>query len=424
MATTEARSGFRLPWSPSVDDAAVSDEHKDDGPSMAADDAPGTEGVTSAPGPSQPAAPGGRKPSKFLADLTKAMQVAAEAAREATLGQFEADAKAFVESLRGRSANEAADLRKRADDDIAEIREWSKAEIARIREETEAKISGRKGRLESEIEEHAARIEREVERVQTRVAEFEARMDAFFERLRSEEDPTRFASMAESLPEPPTFDAIVATADVEDAPAAEADPSVEVDEVAPADDDRLADEGEPESPNGHVDLEADAAADQAGADDAAGDEGGADPRLAAFGFSPDFAAAEAEALAAADTAPDAEGDEVPALAEDALAARLAGFMPAVEANSPSAARTTDIFVVGLVSVAAIAGFKRQLGRLGGVQSVGVSSGPDGEFVFTVTHAEDAAIRDAVTTIPGFGVRVTASDEGTVRVTAHDPESET
>ncbi len=31
-------------------------------------------------------------------------------------------------------------------------------------------------------------------------------MAAFFERLLAEEDPTRFASMAESLPEPPGFD--------------------------------------------------------------------------------------------------------------------------------------------------------------------------------------------------------------------------
>lgn len=404
MATTEARPGFRLPWSPGVDGAESSDEPEDDGLSMAETDAPETGGApgAAAPAANQPGTPG-RKPSKFLADLTRAMQVAAEAAREATLGQFEAEAKAFVENIHGRSSSETADLRKRADDDIAEIREWSKAEIARIREETEERISGRKGRLDSEIEEHAARIEREIERVHVRVSDFEAEMDAFFERLRSEEDPTRFASMAESLPEPPSFETIVAAGDVEVTAEAAVDSTVEAVETS--------------SPTSQVDL---------GDASSTADEPATDPRLAAFGLSPDLAAAEAEALAEADASPGVEGDELPAIGEDALAARLADLSPhAAEADSPSAStgRTTDVLVVGLVSVASIAGFKRHLGRLDGVHSVGVSSGPEGEFVFTVTHAEDVAIRDAVTTIPGFGVRVTDSDEGTVRVTAHDPESE-
>ena len=50
-------------------------------------------------------------------------------------------------------------------------------------------------------------------------------------------------------------------------------------------------------------------------------------------------------------------------------------------------QTTQVVVVGLVSVATIASFKRHLGRATGVQSVGVSSGPDGEFVFAVAHGQ-------------------------------------
>jgi hypothetical protein len=59
----------------------------------------------------------------------------------------------------------------------------------------------------------------------------------------------------------------------------------------------------------------------------------------------------------------------------------------------------------------------------GVQSVGVSSGPDGEFLFSVTHDAGIVLRDAVTTLPGFGARVTAEADGELTVTAKDPETE-
>ena len=102
-------------------------------------------------------------------------------------------------------------------------------------------------------------------------------------------------------------------------------------------------------------------------------------------------------------------------------------MPDADAAPPSMPKSetvsTRVVVVGLVSVASIAGFKRHLGRVAGVQSVGVSSGPDGEFVFVVTHGPDVPLREAIATLPGFGARVTGeSDEG-VQVTAKDPETE-
>ena len=167
-----------------------------------------------------------------MADLTKAMQTAAETTREETLARLQADAKAHVESIHTRSASEAEELRHTADADIAAIREWSKAEIARIREETDQKVVDRKATLEFEIEEHAARIEQRIERVQNHVALFENEMATFFERLLNEEDPTQLAAMAESLPEPPSFD------DLGDLPAAAAPAAVatpvEADAVADA----------------------------------------------------------------------------------------------------------------------------------------------------------------------------------------------
>ena len=84
---------------------------------------------------------------------------------------------------------------------------------------------------------------------------------------------------------------------------------------------------------------------------------------------------------------------------------------------------TQVVVVGLVSVASIASFKRHLGRVQGVQSVGVSSGPDGEFVFAVNHGADVNLRDAIPSLPSFQARVTGASDGVIHVTAHDPESD-
>ncbi len=475
MASTDAKSGFRLPWStdrtesdeqaeasqaeqPAVDQSGSQSESET--PTMIETaPTPSNEAVHDEPAvPTEataatPAAAPARKANKFMADLTKAMQVAAETARADTLERFSAEAKAHIESIHASTSDESTGLRKKADDDIAAIREWSKQEIARIREETDERVTHRKEKLEREIEAQAAEIEGRIERVQARVASFEVDMAAFFERLLAEDDPTRFASMAETLPEPPPFDADEAwaetsaiqetTAYVEpppfevpvaespaetptetvesveaavDAPAAEAPAEEAVAESTPV-------ESMPETPAemnsdwGQADsgdLFGISAEDQAPAAEA-------DPRLAALGIEQDFAAAEAEAAAfPAETAnPD---DEIPTIAEDALAARLAGLV-AEDHSAPVDAVTTRVVVTGLVSVASIAGFKRNLARVSGVRSVGVSSGPDGEFVFAVTHDPDLGLADGIATLPGFSARVTNEAPGELTVAARDPESE-
>src|SRR5262245_14459655 len=220
MAQTDARAGFRLLWSsersneqadtdqvanaaadvaggwPETDTAPTTDQPADsaEGTTDAgwgsgwgsgtteataeAETATGSEPESAAPAP----APKGssKKPSKFLADLTKAMQAAAEQERNETLAQFQADAKAHGEKIHERASTETTTLRRQADDDVAAVREWSKAEIARVREDTETKITARKGRLDTEIEAHGAMIEREIEQVQVKVAGYEDEMAQFF----------------------------------------------------------------------------------------------------------------------------------------------------------------------------------------------------------------------------------------------------
>jgi len=492
MATTDAKPGFRLPWSadrieseahaettgeapigeaatksvttdqeietPDMIDAAPSANDQmaavDEGTAVDStyEDSPAVEPAPAdEPSPSEAidAAAAGRKPNKFMADLTRAMQGAAETAKADTLARFTADGKAHIESIHAATAAEATELRKQADDDVASIRDWSKAEIARIREETDERITHRKARLEREIEAHAADIEGRIERVQRHVDAFEAEMADFFKRLIAEEDATRFAAMAESLPEPPPFDDMgtgefVATAEtetetetgdavtaaVDDLPAERAvvvepwpeTPAEAVAETVDAPETTDTAESDEAQPAEAV-AEGWTADEAPATDDASTSESETegDPRLDALGLTPDFDAAEAEAAAFSPEDAAAE-EEIAVIGDDALAARLAGLVP--DADNPGTEATiTRVVVTGLVSVASIAGFKRQLSRVAGVQSVGVSSGPDGEFLFSVNHDAGIVLRDTVTTLPGFGARVTAEAEGELTVTAKDPETE-
>lgn len=509
MATTETKPGFRLPWSsdrsesanaadaasdPAVDESsnatqenetpamidavpAASDNQADVETPSSADPTPAADWVpmsapVAAPDPAPVAA--SRKPNKFMADLSKAMQAAAETAREETLARFGAEAKAHIEGIQASTSTEATDLRKKADDDVAAIREWSKGEIARIREETDQRVTARKTTLEREIEEYNETIEWRIQRVQARVDAFEAEMAAFFERLLAEDDPTRFAAMAESLPEPPPFDgdAPEPVAEITAEPVAEfiAEPVPEmmvetvVESMAEPVAEQAAEAETAAEPVAEMAAGADqtdtpveagmvetvaaepeaAAADSPAYDPAWGSEptevpsiesvetpaAGAgfgedasenDPRLAMLGLTPDFAAAEAEAATSSAT-DDGSEEEIPELADDAVAARLADLVPEGDAT-PNPTLTTRVTVTGLISVASIAGFKRHLSRAAGVQSVGVSSGPDGEFVFAVTHGPDVILRDLMPTLPGFAARVTAEAEGQLTVAARDPEAE-
>jgi hypothetical protein len=510
MATTESRSGFRLPWSadrapsrdaseedpegePHTGDSELSApaveptealEPTSDADADAATEADAGVGVAEAvaPGPGDgPVAPDApvappapdapiaavapialvapvalvapriadpapaRRPTKFLIDLTHAMQAAAEQARVATLEQFGVEGSTYVEQIRGRSIAAADALRRRADEDVASIKEWSKAEIARIREESENRMAGRRSQLDGQLGRHAAFVERDVTRIQGQIASFEAEMAAFFDELLTETDLTILAARAQQMPEAPAFDELDDTAftalmtePAVGIPVAEPEP---VADTAPA---------ATLSPTGDFsfDREAAMAAIQAAAEpgfEAAADASVAeldvappsapqddtparDPRLAMLGLTPDFAAAEAAAAeAAAAEAAAAESSEIPELDEANLAARLAGLVPSSTSGAPADAppaapvASTQVIVTGLVSVASIASFKRHLSRQAGVRHVGVSSGPDGEFLFTVQHQAEVSLRDLIPTLPGFQARVTGGGDGVVTASAHDPE---
>ena len=422
MSSTEPQTGVRLRLGSSrgekasedADDAVPSVDSPDGAPPQADAAVIADAAAPSADGADP--ANAAKQPTRLMADLTRAMQTAALTARSATMEQFTADAKTHTEALHTRAAEEASELRQRAEDDVAAIRDWSKAEMARVREETEARIGGRRSALDHELEAHATRVERRLEMLQDRVRAYEGRMDRFFETLMAEENAARIATMAEQMPEPPPFDSDDEYADEQTPEPASAEWSAEAEPVVGAE--------AAGAPSGDASAAGAAPTDGLVLPDAGQSANGldawGDPRLAALGMS--LESAEQEAAAGGD---DLAGEEVPEMDDETLAARLAGILPpdgqaaAPESTEPG---TTQVKVVGLVSVAAIAGFKRSLARLEGVTSVGVSSGPDGHFLFTVVHAPTVSLRDAVSTFAGFEARVTGSGEGALEVTARDPEA--
>src|SRR6478672_8540736 len=431
MAQTDTRPGFRLPWTAEhgaqtdqaepmasdTADAASAEAPSAEAPaegSTVADQSTADEASTP---PEEPetsdmidatATTSARRPTKFMAELSRAMQTAVETSRDETMARLGADAKTVVEEIHAASAVEAAELRRHADDDVAAVREWSKAEIARIREETEARIALRKTALDGEMDQHGLVVESRVQQVGATVAAFEAEMAAFFERLSTEQDPTRIAAMAERMPEPPDL-AGVAAAIVEpmtpsftpaetlidDAPAVESDGSEMTESEASAE------TGEAESfEAGHAEGEAEAS-------------------------TPDFAAAEAEAAAfTGDVEDDASEASEPTSAPTHDHESAAAALAATADDSPPQGEraTTRVMVTGLVSVASIATFKRSLGRVPGVSTIGVASGPDGEFVFTVSHDSGIGLGEAIVALPGFEARVTAETSGGLEVAAPDPDA--
>ncbi len=467
MSTTDQRTGFRLPWSAEgrardaetdvdADADATTDQPASDAPEASAGHAEATADAVIEADADSPtdaaeadgdmtwpevdrrvrqmgrravdradaalaeittgAPPTTRRTNALMAGLSKAMHEAAETARTETLERLAADAAARTEAIKSAAADESATIKQAADDDIAGVREWSKSELARVREETETKIAARRDALERETAAHAAKVEARVERVKRIVASFEASMAEFFTTLLSETDPARVALLAEQLPEAPSlevddeleaaFEAFEAEADAAEAAAA----NETLDAVTQA-----FETSEAVEPADELTVDAPTTEDGASTQ---GSDGQLDARAAAE--------AEAEALAAAEDTPDADdaGSDAAttALSEEALAARLAR-MEIADAGAADDAKT-ELIVTGLVSVAGIAGFKREITRIPGVSGVGVTSGPGGEFVYSVSHAPETDFRAAIAALPGFGARITGDANGSLQITAsdHNPDN--
>jgi hypothetical protein len=135
----------------------------------------------------------------------------------------------------------------------------------------------------------------------------------------------------------------------------------------------------------------------------------------------DFAAAEAEAASFSGDL-DAD-DELPAAEAETTEGEPAAEETVAFEETPAAdLASSRIVVSGLVSVANIANFKRSLARTAGVSTIGVASGPDGDFVFTVGHTLGSALSASVMGLSGFDIQVTGETDEAITVVAQDRDA--
>ncbi len=429
MATTEQRTGFRLPWTADptpTNDAAASDDETvgsvaepeaETDPSMdssdesmigddtvreafvanlasragwdvpeAASDAgeaiAAVETIAAVEATARPFEAEAPTPQKqravnpLVAGLVRAMLDAAETARQETIRGVADAAKARKDQIQVESTESEAEARSVTDSDIAEIREWSKAQMARIRGETDVRITDRKRQLEAETGELGALHQRRLDHVQHVVDAYESEMDAFFQTLFAEDDPARLAGLAQHLPEPPdlTYDdglddwtpeSILAIAE-----AARSETATTPEVETPADAESPAEAVSSPEPEAEVETQ----------DDRAG--------------TLDLAPLDVPASVTPDTTAE----------------------PSLELS------VTLLSVVGLVSVASIAGFKRAVAKAPGVEAISVVSGPAGDFVFTVRHDPIADLAAIVGGLEEFSAVVTNTEDGVLSVTASAPIS--
>ena len=437
MSQTDTRPGFRLPWTAERSDAGQPGDAPGDAPTE--EPAMETTGEPAGDGTAQPAdasvavddptaaeehvttdmidataITAARRPTKFMADLSRAMQTAAEASRDETMARFASPMRRppSRRSSTG-SADEAAGLRRRADDDVAAVREWSKAEIARIREETEARIAARKAALDGEIDAHAAIIEARVERVDATVDRVRGRDGRVLRApaRRGGPDPHRDDGRGHARPARPVRASRPRSPRPRRAPSrppirSSRTPSPRPRSTRGTDRRRGARRGRDRAADRDRGPGRERARlrgpgrERARRGRRAGRSVEGEPEPAAMP-DPDFAAAEAEAASFSGDLDDDDGLTKLAESSDAPADEAPAAGPAARASGRV---TTRVVVLGLVSVASIATFKRSLGRVSGVSAIGVASGPDGEFVFTVSHDAGLALGDAITALPGFEAR--------------------
>ena len=418
MTANQRRPGFRLPWSSEMDaegEAAVpgSDEEPmtpaaTDEPAAAAEAVPPGAPPTADPEPAaeletpavaerQPAASEGhvsepvdavlppagagaatapQAADEFMRDLVAAMRRVADEARDTSVTDVRTTADEQVRRLEDDAERRREQLRQRAEQDVAEVAEWEKAEAARIKREAEQRIVARRAQLDQQLSADATRTEAETKAVRERVAQYERELDAYHSQLGEINDPAAFAAAAKRMPKPPSLEAGPITsssvATEMPAPSAETVPvgAGEPDQQVPVEPVSPASNGVPEPAH-------------------------------------EVHPAEEEVLAARLAELDAT---LPPAADAADAA--APTRPQVATETA----TTEVVVKGLGSFGAITGFRQALSGVEGIDSVALSLGQTGEFVFRATHAAGFDLRQAITELEGDGAKIEDRPEGGLRVT--------
>jgi len=377
MTANQRRPGFRLPWSSEEDAEAESTVADTASQAPSGNDEPAAAAEAPAPprrpvgqveqAPAAPsAAPAGGVPSvgqgsdsspspDFMRELVTAMRGVADEARQAGITEAQTRVEEQVKRLEAEAERRREEIRSHTDADVAAVGEWARAEADRIKAEAEQRVAARRSQLEQQLAAETDRAESEARALRERVAAYEQELDAYHAQLAEITDPAAFAAAAKRMPHPPAFDTRAA-------PAARPAPPSTSTVVAPA-------------------------------RDAAGDTNGATPEPA----------------------------EVHPTEEVVLTARLAELdselpdTPAASAPAAAEAKVTEILVRGLGSFGAITGFRQALSGVPGIDSVALSLGQAGEFVFRASHRPGFDVSAAIVTLEGDGATVEPRPDGGLEV---------
>ena len=381
MTANQRRPGFRLPWSSEEDaeaestvvEAASQAPAGNDRPASAAD-APAAQPPTgpldralAAPVPTPAGdvpsapAPGGQGPElsaspDFMRELVTAMRGVADEARQAGITEARSRVEEQVKRLEDEAERRRDEIRSRTDADVAAVGEWARAEADRIKAEAEQRVAARRGQLEQQLAAETDRAESDARALRDRVAAYEQELEAYHAQLAEISDPAAFAAAAKRMPRPPTFDPRAA------APARPTATAGASTVVAPS-------------------------------RDAATDTNGVTPEPA------EVHPAEEVVLTARLAELDAELPDTPAA-------------PSTQAAEPM---VTEILVRGLGSFGAITGFRQALSGIPGIDSVALSLGQAGEFVFRATHQPGFDVSAAIVSLEGDGAKVEPRPEGGLEV---------
>jgi hypothetical protein len=150
--------------------------------------------------------------SSLLAEIARAMQVAADQERERIEASMGEEETAQIEKIHVRAAFESDELEKYAEEDVRQVNAWREDQIQRVRQDADRQIADRRRRLEQSLTHHGSLIQTEIESVQVAVRGYRESLGAFFGRLSQERDPSVIARLAGQLPDPPDLQEVRADA--------------------------------------------------------------------------------------------------------------------------------------------------------------------------------------------------------------------
>jgi hypothetical protein len=454
MTQSPRKAGIRLPWS--HEESGAEDTAQDQAATVDAT-VPGVEFQSAGSAPDPAAVPlsaaGATEPPlspesrALLESLVAAMREVAERERESSLSELRASVEEMVESQRTRSAEAGEELRRRADADIEGIHDWVRSENARIATEGERKVEARQAQLTQQLADHEQRSQHDVDQMQSRVADYERQLAAFFAQLNEIDDPAAFGAAAKRMPRPPALapkpaqpapaaisETVAGPADAAEAvPTAE--PSAEVADVAQAPEASASGAAEaefaappqpapPQPALPEPALPEPALPEPALLEPAPDAEDTMEHRLAALGIdrngSHDAVDAVSETEAVETTG---EGGPAESFADRLHELEVPG--PEAHASEPATATVvnpeaggevaTAIVVQGLGSFGAITSFKQALERVDGVHGISLSLGPTGEFVYRATHNAGFDLVAAIEQIESGAAQIERQADGSLRV---------